>query len=394
MGRMLCSRRCGVSMALLATLYCFSTLPKQVVGFAATIDAPVRSKSPSAEAKPKSVLKTKDVVTKVAVAGATGRTGQLVVQELLARGVPNVVALVRDEAKFAKIFPDAPDNLACVKCDLANPQAIRDAVEDADAAIWCATGFSDNPETNWVDKLKSLLGMAVTGSRTSIDAVGLPELAKAVGANEIVNGRQDALPKIVMCSSAGVTRTIWNEAKKEKFRGAADIPIIRLNPFQILDRKRESEEKLRKTIANYCIVRPAGLNDNWPAGSRPLFSQGDVAVGRINRKDVASILVDVLSTPEATGKTFETVAVAGYPKPPSLGPVLDRLYKDGEEPSNAEDIAYATYTTMQQLLPGELQDSAALAMGQTYEQLDKGEMGRLGKRGQENAEAAAPKPTS
>jgi hypothetical protein len=49
---------------------------------------------------------------------------------------------------------------------------------------------------------------------------------------------------------------------------------------------------------------------------------------------------------------------------------------------------------MQQLLPGERQDSAALAMGQTYEQLDKGEVGRLGRRGEEDAEAAVPKPSS
>jgi hypothetical protein len=33
-------------------------------------------------------------------------------------------------------------------------------------------------------------------------------------------------------------------------------------------------------------------------------------------------------------------------------------------------------------------------MGQTYEQLDKGETGRLGKRGEEKAEEAAPKPSS
>jgi hypothetical protein len=49
---------------------------------------------------------------------------------------------------------------------------------------------------------------------------------------------------------------------------------------------------------------------------------------------------------------------------------------------------------MQQLLPGEKQDAAALAMGQTYEQLDSGKTGRLGKKGEENAEAAAPKPSS
>ena len=60
----------------------------------------------------------------------------------------------------------------------------------------------------------------------------------------------------------------------------------------------------KKIGVNYCIVRPTGLNDKWPAGSRPLFSQGDVAVGRINRQDVAKVLVDVLGTPEACDKTF------------------------------------------------------------------------------------------
>jgi len=392
---MLSSRRCFVLALLGSFCFCLSLLPQQAFGFAATADTASVNKSPFAEAKPENALQTKDVVTKVAVAGATGRTGQFVVQELLARGVPNVVAVVRDQTKFEKVFADAPDNLQCVQCDLGNPKAIESAVEGCDAAIWCATGFSDNPETDWIEKVKRLVGMAVKGSKTSIDAVGLPALANAVGTkNEVVNGGVQ-LPKVVMCSSAGVTRTIWSEEKKERFQGAADIPIVRLNPFGILDRKRESEEELRNSITNYCIVRPCGLNDDWPAGSRPLFSQGDVAVGRINRKDVASILVDVLSTPEATGKTFEVVGVAGYPKPVSLGPALERLYKDdGEPPSNAEAVLFATYTTMQQLLPGEKQDAAALAMGQTYEQLDKDETGRLGERGKENAEAAAPKPSS
>lgn len=58
------------------------------------------------------------------------------------------------------------------------------------------------------------------------------------------------------------------------------------------------------------------------------------------------------------------------------------------------DAILSTYTTLQQLLPGETQDAAALAMGQTYEQLDKNEEGRLGARGEENAQRAAPKPSS
>ena len=52
------------------------------------------------------------------------------------------------------------------------------------------------------------------------------------------------------------------------------------------------------------------------------------------------------------------------------------------------------YAIAQQLLPGERQDAAALAMGQTYEQLDKGETGRLGERGKENVGAAGIAPTS
>jgi len=390
---LLARRRSPCSLLLLASS--LLVLAHKASGFAATVvDTATTTKSPFAEPKPTNLLQTKDVVTRVAVAGATGRTGQYVVEELLERGVSNVVAIVRDPAKFEKAFPNAPDNLECVQCDLGSPAAIEKAVEGADAAIWCATGFSDNPETDWLQKLKSLMGMAVKGSKTSIDAVGLPALAKALAKNKAVANGETKLPKVVMCSSSGVTRTVWSETKKEKFRGAADIPIVRLNPFGILDRKRESEEELRKSISNYCIVRPCGLNDDWPANSRPLFSQGDVAVGRINRRDVASILVDVLSTPEATGKTFEAIALAGYPKPVSLGPALERLYKDGEEPANSDEVLFATYATMQQLLPGEKQDAAALAMGQTYEQLDKDETGRLGERGKENVDAVALKPSS
>lgn len=140
-------------------------------------------------------------------------------------------------------------------------------------------------------------------------------------------------------------------------------------------------------------MRPCGLNDKHPAGSRPLFTQGDVAVGRINRKDVAKLLVDCLATPEATGKTFEVISVAGYEPAVTIGSALSNLRTD-KEGLPPLDAILSTYTTLQQLLPGETQNSAALAMGQSYEQLDKGEEGRFGPRGTENAEEAAPKPSS
>ena len=345
----------------------------------------------------KLLAETKSVVSTVAVTGATGRTGRLVVQQLLDRGVSQVLALVRDEEKAKQVFSNnpLPKNLKIIPCDLSKEADILKALEPADAAIWCATGFSDAPGTDPLEKVKRLLGIALT-PKSSIDAVGLPALAKALAQNkERINGSAPAVgattPKIVMCSSAGVTRPIWDADKRERFIGSADIPIVRLNPFGILDVKRESETKLRETCRaagiNYCIVRPTGLNDNWPAGSRPVLSQGDVAVGRTNRQDVAKLLVDVLSATEASGKTFEAFTVAGYAPAVSIRPALARLSTDQEGLPSDEEVA-ATYHTLQQLLPGEQQDSAALAMGQTYEQLDKGETGRLGKRGEEEVAIA------
>ena len=47
---------------------------------------------------------------------------------------------------------------------------------------------------------------------------------------------------------------------------------------------------------------------------RPLFSQGDVAVGRITRIDVANVLISLLdekNAPSAVGKTLEVLALSG-----------------------------------------------------------------------------------
>lgn len=131
----------------------------------------------------------------------------------------------------------------------------------------------------------------------------------------------------------------------------------------------------------------------WRSNSRPVFSQGDVAVGRIHRKDVAKILVDCcLTLPDSTGKTFEVFSIQGddYVPPQTIQPVLESMSNDGPtgQPYIPDmPILQVTYSAVQQLLPGEKQDATALAMGQTYEQLDKDEVGRLGKRGEENLSA-------
>jgi len=365
---------CTLSLIKLSILFLSNVVLVSAFQFPTFASSITRKSSNTSE--PKSY----PLPSKVAVAGATGRTGSLVVKELLNRGV-SVVALVRNMEKANEIFSNG-DDIDIVKCNLDSESEIETAVEGCDASIWCATGFSD-AESSVFDKLKKLFDITFAAQK-SIDAVGVPKMALCMNLNNVSSS---LLPKMVMLSSAGVTRPSWDEEKKAKLKGAADIPIVRLNPFNILNIKAESETKLRETGVNYCIVRPCGLNDNWPSGSRPIFSQGDVGVGRMNRKDVAKVLVDALAAPEAVGKTFEVVGLAGYPAPVSIRNMLKNLHSDKELQSSeiyGEDELLATYKIMQQLLPGEKQDAAALAMGQTYEQLDKNEEGKFGARGKED----------
>jgi hypothetical protein len=89
----------------------------------------------------------------------------------------------------------------------------------------------------------------------------------------------------------------------------------------------------------------------------------------------------------AAGRTFETIALPGYPTPRDFGRQLQRLTPDADltpgDGLNQQAALDAQYALLQQLVPGETLQPNQLAMGQTYEQLDRGEQGRLGARGKE-----------
>jgi len=70
-------------------------------------------------------------------------------------------------------------------------------------------------------------------------------------------------PRFVLCSSAAVTRPFWTDAmRKSKGTKVTDIPIVKLNPGNILTYKLRGENILRyQGNVSYAIVRPIGLND-------------------------------------------------------------------------------------------------------------------------------------
>lgn len=123
---------------------------------------------------------------------------------------------------------------------------------------------------------------------------------------ESIRAFKKVTPRVVVLSSAAVTRPFWTEDEKRAYASAANIPIVALNPGNILGFKLQGEDFVRQSGLPYCIVRPTGLNDETQmARSRLIFSQGDRTVGRINRDDVARVLGTVVLSKEATYKTFE-----------------------------------------------------------------------------------------
>lgn len=88
---------------------------------------------------------------------------------------------MRDTAKASELFDPTNELLSIRKTDLGSEEDVLKALEekDCEAAIWCATGFSDAPDQTIWTKIQAVLGLAVKPKGT-IDAVGLPALGKAL----------------------------------------------------------------------------------------------------------------------------------------------------------------------------------------------------------------------
>ena len=272
---------------------------------------------------------TSSVQRTVVVAGASGRVGREVVRALLSSTLPGgtsvkVKALARNVGKAKEILSGADSRLEFVACDLQSRAQVESAMKGADACIWCASGFSDR--SSKLDQLLGILKLKFFPA-TVIDVSTVAQIASLLRESSSAQGLVNGGPKFVLCSSAGVTRPAWSEAKKTTLVGAADIPIVRLNPLNILGVKCEGEKALRESGVPYAVVRPCGLNDKWPQG-RAVLSQNDVAVGRANKMDVARVIVDCLASANATFKTFECFSLAGYAYPRDMDLQFSRLTPD------------------------------------------------------------------
>lgn len=215
---------------------------------------------------------TADAASRVVlVAGATGGTGQEVVDRALLEGL-HVRALVRDESKARMLFGD---RVQYVTGDVREPRSLKKAVKGVDEVI-CALGSNvqRDPEN----------------SPERVDYVGVKALAEAAKAAQV--------SQFILVSSMGVTH-----------------PEHQLNAMldNILEWKLKGEDAVRATGINYTIVRPGALT-NESGGQRGVrIMQGDPqdGAGSISRNDLAAVLVSAVGREDLFGKTFEVVGDNG-----------------------------------------------------------------------------------
>jgi putative NADH-flavin reductase len=196
---------------------------------------------------------------KVAMLGATGRTGRLVVDELTARG-HDVVALVRDPAAA-----NLPGAVQLVAGDVRDPAALRDVVAGADAVL-------------------SALGPR-KGDRT-LHREFAPLLVTAM--------KECGVRRFVGVSGAGID--VPGDRKRLRDRVISTL-IQRLGGDAARDKGLEYET-WRDSDHDWTLVRPPRLAEGAASGAVDHSAHRSARSTSIRRADLARFLVDVLESSE------------------------------------------------------------------------------------------------
>jgi uncharacterized protein YbjT (DUF2867 family) len=209
---------------------------------------------------------------KALVAGATGKTGRRIVEELLKRDIP-VRALVRDVAAARDSFPP---EVELVAGDVLQPETLAAALEGR-TVLLCATGARPSFDLTGPYKVD------YEGTRHLVDA------AKAHG-----------IEHFVFVSSLCVSRFFHP-----------------LNLFGlILVWKQKAEQYLQQSGLTYTIVRPGGLTEAEDARAVVMKPADTLFDGSIPRRQVAQVCVEALFQPTARNQIIEVIAEASAPAKP------------------------------------------------------------------------------
>jgi uncharacterized protein YbjT (DUF2867 family) len=203
----------------------------------------------------------------VAIAGATGRTGRLIVEELAARGYV-VRALVRSAATASL---RQQEGIELAAADLSSVESLERALQGA-AFLISAIG-SRKPFS--------------AKENNAVDNMGNQNLAKAALKKKIQH--------MVVISSIGAGDS----------RYAINV-VFRLLMTPVLRMKEKSEAFIRGCGISYTILRPGGLSDKELTGA-VAFGEGGKISGMVSRQEIARVCVDALSNSAMKNRTLEVI---------------------------------------------------------------------------------------
>jgi nucleoside-diphosphate-sugar epimerase len=222
----------------------------------------------------RAVLETGDTI---AVVGATGGVGRLLVSRILDDGRFRVRALVRSRSAALACFPGADERMLTIAdIDIfpgANDTRLADALAGVKAVV-ISTGTSAFPTSAWGPKFEN--------SPDRVDREGTE--------NIIANVDRSSTRRVVLVTSIGTLR-------KNRF------PFFILNLFGVLDAKRAGELCLmyaaKRNGYNYAIIRagrliggPHSNPGNIRFATKPdlqgiKLAGGDKLIGDISRTNTA-----------------------------------------------------------------------------------------------------------
>lgn len=197
------------------------------------------------------------------VIGANGQIGRHLVKDLVEQG-NEVTAGIRKNSQAA-FFEELGAKTAPLDLEYDDIDDISEKIKDADKVVFTAGsgGHTGSDQTIIID---------LDGAVKSIEA------SKKVGTKHFV-----------LVSSF--------DTRRSAFEGD-------LKPYTIA--KHYADLHLRNSGIPYTIVHPGGLTNDEGLGKVELAEE--VEPGKVTRKDVASVLVEVLNNDKKIGQEFQVVS--------------------------------------------------------------------------------------
>lgn len=192
---------------------------------------------------------------KITIFGATGRTGQHLVEQALERG-HEVTAFARSPQKLAAYR----GRIAVVEGDVQDANAVQEAVAGADAVI-SVLGPTENTPDYQVTR----------GTRHILDAM-----------------KQHGVDRIVISAGAGVGDP---NDEPRLFNKAINL-LLKLFSRHVYEDMRRTVATVRDSDVDWTIVRVPMLTDDAPKGEVKVGYVGKGMGPRITRADVASFMLD------------------------------------------------------------------------------------------------------